>query len=118
MTPFGNEEYEESIGTVRWSLAPSNVEIIDSIYFFKNGQFLTKKVIFLGNDSSDRARVINTQRVNFEKFQKCFFTKNFTKDGTIKMTLFCSKEYEESIGTVRWSLAPSNVEIIDSIYFF
>ena len=71
MTPFCSKEYEESIGTVRWSLAPSNVEIIESIYFFKNGQFLTQKVIFLGNDSSDRARVIYTQRVNFEKFHKC-----------------------------------------------
>ena len=39
MTPFGNKEYEESIGTVRWSLAPSNVEIIDSIYFFKKVNF-------------------------------------------------------------------------------
>ena len=46
MTPFCSKEYEESIGTVRWSLAPSNVEIIDSIYFFKNGQFLTKKSFF------------------------------------------------------------------------
>ena len=56
MTPFCSKEYEESIGTVRSLLAPSNVEIIDSIYFFKNGQFLTKKVIFLENDWSDRAR--------------------------------------------------------------
>ena len=46
MTPFGNKEYEESIGTVRWSLAPSNVEIIDSIYFFKKVNFLKKKTFF------------------------------------------------------------------------
>ena len=75
MTPFGNKEYEESIGTVRWSLAPSNVEIIDSIYFFKMVNFFLKKVIFLENDSSDRARVINTQRVNFENFKSVFSQK-------------------------------------------
>ena len=33
------------------------------------------------------------------------------------MTPFCSKEYAESLGTVRWTLAPSNVEILDSFYF-
>ena len=33
-----------------------NVEIIDSIYIFQIGQFLTKKVIFLENSWSDRAQ--------------------------------------------------------------
>ena len=46
ITPFCRKEYAESIGTVRWTLTPSNVEIIDSIYFVKNGQFLTKKSFF------------------------------------------------------------------------
>ena len=45
------------------------------------------------------------------------FSRN-KKDGTIKTRAFCRKEYAESIGTVRWMLAPSNVEIIDSIYIF
>ena len=39
ITPFCSKEYAESIGTVRWTLTPSNLEIIDSIYFVKNGQF-------------------------------------------------------------------------------
>ena len=39
------------------------------------------------------------------------------KDGTIKKRPFCSKDYAQSLGTVRWTLAPSNVEIIDSFTF-
>ena len=56
VTPFCSEECAESIGTVRWTLATSNVEIIDPIYIFQNGRFLPKKVIFLENDWSDRSQ--------------------------------------------------------------
>ena len=45
------------------------------------------------------------------------FSRN-KKDGTVKITPFCSKECAESIGTVRWTLATSNVEVIDPIYIF
>ena len=55
ITPFCSKECAESTGTVRWTLAPPNVEIIDSIYIFQIGQFLTK-VIFLENGWSDRAQ--------------------------------------------------------------
>ena len=50
-----------------------------------------------------------------EKFDH---TSRNEKDGTMKITPFCSKECAESIGTVRWTLATSNVEIIDPIYIF
>ena len=43
ITPFYSEECAESIGTVRWTLATSNVEIIDPINIFQNGRFLAKK---------------------------------------------------------------------------
>ena len=56
ITPFSIKESAESIGTVRWTLATSNVEIIDPIYIFQNGRFLAKKVIFLENGWSDRAQ--------------------------------------------------------------
>ena len=56
ITPFCSKECAESIGTVRWTLATSNVEIIDPIYIFQNCQFSTKKVIFLENGPSDRAQ--------------------------------------------------------------
>ena len=45
------------------------------------------------------------------------FSRN-KKDGTLKITPFYCKERAESIGTVRWTLATSNVEIIDPIYIF
>ena len=45
------------------------------------------------------------------------FSRN-KKDGTLKITPFCSKECAESIGTVRWTLATSNVKIIDPIHIF
>ena len=56
ITPFCSKECAESIGTVRWTLATSNVKIIDPIYIFQNGRFLAKKVIFLENGWSDRAQ--------------------------------------------------------------
>ena len=63
----------ESIGNVRWTLATSNVEIIDPIYIFENGRFLAKNVIFLENGWSDRAQnwCVDTRddfgKMNFEK---------------------------------------------------
>ena len=45
------------------------------------------------------------------------FSRN-KKDETLKITPFCSKECAESIGTVRWTLATSNVKIIDPIHIF
>ena len=45
-SPSCSKEYAESIGTVRWTLEPSNVEISDSIYIFQKGQFLTKMSFF------------------------------------------------------------------------
>ena len=50
--------------------------------------------------------------------KKMDHTSRNKKDGTIKITPFCSKECAESIGTVRLTLATSNVEIIDPIYIF
>ena len=41
-SPFRSKKYAESIGTVRWTLAPSNVEKIDSIYFLQKGRFFSK----------------------------------------------------------------------------
>ena len=46
ITPFCSKECAESIGTVRWTLATSNVEIIDPINIFQNGRFLAKKAFF------------------------------------------------------------------------
>ena len=46
ITPFCSKECAESIGTVRWTLATSNVKIIDPIHIFQIGRFLAKKVIF------------------------------------------------------------------------
>ena len=73
ITPFCSKECAESIGTVRWTLATSNVEIIDPIYIFQNGRFLAKKVIFLKNGWSDRAQncCVDARddfgKINFEK---------------------------------------------------
>ena len=46
ITPFCSKECAESIGTVRWTLATSNVEIIDPINIFQNGRFLAKRSFF------------------------------------------------------------------------
>ena len=46
ITPFCSKECAESIGTVRWTLATSNVEIIDPINIFQNGRFSAKKAFF------------------------------------------------------------------------
>ena len=73
ITPFCSKECAESIGTVRWTLVTSNVEIIDPIYFFQNGRFSAKKVIFLENGLSDRAQNWcvdardDFEKINFEK---------------------------------------------------
>ena len=78
--------YAESIGTVRWMLAPSNVEIIDSIYIFQIGHFLTKKVFFLENGWSDRAQNwCADARDDFGKM-------NFEKGGGVHKILIFSKK--------------------------
>ena len=85
VTPFCSEECAVSIGTVRWTLATSNVEIIDSIYFFKNGQFFNKKVIFLENEWPDRAQNwCADARDDFGKM-------NFEKGGSILYSFFQRK---------------------------
>ena len=50
--------------------------------------------------------------------KKWIIFQEIKKDGTLKITPFYSKERAESIGTVRWTLATSNVEIIDPINIF
>ena len=73
ITAFCRKEYAESYGTVRWMLAPSNAEIIDSIYIFQIGQFLTKKVFLLENGWSYQAQnwCVDARddfgKMNFEK---------------------------------------------------
>ena len=82
ITPFCSKECAESIGTVRWTLATSNVEIIDPINIFQNGRFLAKKVIFLENGWSDRAQNWCVDaRDDFGKM-------NFEKGGSIKHSFF------------------------------
>ena len=82
ITPFCSKECAESIGTVRWTLATSNVEIIDPINIFQNGRFLAKKVIFLENGWSDRAQNWCVDaRDDFGKM-------NFEKGGSIKHSIF------------------------------
>ena len=86
ITPFCSKECAESIGTVRWTLATSNVKIIDPIYIFQNGRFLAKKVIFLKNGWSDRAQncCVDARddfgKINFEKgggsIKHSFFKEN------------------------------------------
>ena len=93
ISPFCSKEYAESIGTVRWKLTSSNVEIIDSIYFFKNGQFLPNKVNFLENSWSDRAQKwCADARDNFGKM-------NFEKG--VHMRFFFSKENAKSLLIIR-----------------
>ena len=77
-SPFCSKEYAESICTVRWTLTLSNVEIIDSIYFVKNGQFLPKKIIFLENGWSDRAQ--NWCADARDDFGKIYFEKRRSID--------------------------------------
>ena len=85
ITPFCSKERAESIGTVRWTLATSNVEIIDPINIFQNGRFLAKKVIFLENGWSDRAQNWCVDaRDDFGKM-------NFEKGGSIKYSFFQRK---------------------------
>ena len=85
ITPFCSKECAESIGTVRWTLATSNVEIIDPINIFQNGRFLAKKVIFLENGWSDRAQNWCVDaRDDFGKM-------NFEKGRSIKYSFFQRK---------------------------
>ena len=93
ITPFCSKQCAESIGTVRWTLATSNVEIIDPINIFQNGRFLAKKVIFLENGWSDRAQnwCVDARddfgKINFEKggVQKIFiFSKKIAKVPPLK----------------------------------
>ena len=97
ITPFCSKECAESIGTeisfflyllssiYPWTLATSNVKIIDPIYIFQNGRFLAKKVIFLENGWSDRAQNWCVDaRDDFGKM-------NFEKGGSIKYSFFQRK---------------------------
>ena len=90
ITPFCSKECAESIGTVRWTLATSNVKIIDPIYIFQNGRFLAKKVIFLENGSSDRAQNWCVDA------QDDFGKMNFENGGLLKYSFF-SKENSISL---------------------
>ena len=85
ITPFCSKECAESIGTVRWTLATSNIKIIDPIHIFQNGRFLAKKVIFLENGWSDRAQNWCVDaRDDFGKM-------NFEKGGVHKIFIFSKK---------------------------
>ena len=69
ITPFCSKEYAELIGTLRWTLTPSNVEIIDSIYFVKNGQFLTKKSFFSKTDGPIELKIgVQMRKMILEKW--------------------------------------------------
>ena len=85
ITLFCSEECAESIGTVRWTLATSNVEIIDPIYIFQNCQFSTKKVIFLENGPSDRAQ-------NWCVDARDDFGKSILKRGIYKIFFFLEEK--------------------------